>query len=88
MKKSEDEPEEVGRAPDPGFDVDRGEVLRPLDKIDEVSNLLNLPVYDLIDIESQSDTNHECDRDIACYSILDVDEDEDKGEDKNLHVIL
>ena len=53
-----------------------------------MSNLLDLPVYDLIDIESQSDTNHECDRDIACYSILDVDEDEDKGEDKNLHVIL
>ena len=58
MKKSEDEPEEVGRAPDPGFDVDRGEILSPLDKIDEMSNMLYLPVDDLIDVESQSHANH------------------------------
>ena len=52
MKKSEDEPKEVRRAPDPGFDVDGGEVLIPLDKIYEMSHLLDLPVDDFIYVES------------------------------------
>ena len=78
MKKSEDEPKEVRRAPDPWFDIDGGEVLSPLDKIDEMSNLLDLPVDDFIYVESQPNTNHECDRDIASYSVFDVYENEDK----------
>ena len=51
MKQSEYKSKDVRRAANPRLDVDINEILIPFDKIYKMGNLLDLPVYHLIDVE-------------------------------------
>lgn len=51
MKKTEDKAQKVGRASDPGLYVNIGKILVPLDKVNQMSHLLDLPVNDFVYVE-------------------------------------
>lgn len=61
MKKPESESKQVWRTSDPRFDVNIDEVLLPLDEIYEMSDMVDVPIDDFIDVEGQSNSHHQSD---------------------------
>ena len=88
MQESKCQTKKVGWASNPWFDIDVDEIFIPFDEIDKMGDLMYPSMHNFRDIECQSDDNHGSDGKIACESMFGVEQDEEQGEDKDLHVIL